>query len=112
MAAGNFYSTSGVMLSVVKIDQKNYEIAIDEDATYRATESPYVVGYKSEEIKDGFRIEFITERGEVVKMAEGSSASVKVPEGVKYLRAKMTFSRVRGNGSEQFFAWTQPVFVD
>lgn len=112
MAAGNFYSTSGVMLSVVKIDQNNYEIAIDEDATYRATESPYVVGYKSEEIKDGFRIEFITERGEVVKMEEGTRVSMKIPDGLKYLRAKMTFSRVRGNGSEQFFAWTQPVFID
>ena len=112
MAAGKFYSTSGVMLSVVKIDNENYEISIDEDATYRATESPYVVGYKSEERKDGFWIEFISDEGKVVKTTEGTSASMKVTEGVKYLRAKMTFSRVRGNGSEQFFAWTQPVFLD
>jgi hypothetical protein len=112
MAAGNFYSTSGVMLSSLKIDHENYEIAIDEEATYLATESPYVVGYKSEEKKDGFWIEFISEQGKVVKKAEGTKASMKVPEGVKYLRAKMTFSRVRGNGSEQFFAWTQPLFLN
>lgn len=112
MAAGDFYSSSGVMLSDVSIDQQAYEVEIDTAATFREIESPFIVGYKSDKQVDGFFIEFITNEGEVVMKTEGTKASMQVPYDMKYLRAKMTYSRVRGNGSEQFFAWTQPVFIN
>ena len=86
-------------------------MTVDSTATYRASESPYIIGYKSEELMDGFRIDFIADGGKVIKNEEGVSAYLSVPTDVKYLRAKITFSRIRGNGSEQFFAWTQPIFV-
>lgn len=111
MAKGDFYSSSGVMLSKIEISGDVYEVSIDTAATYLATESPFVVGFKSDEVKDGFWIEFISDLGSVVKSEEGISASIDIPENANYLRAKITYSRSRGNSSEQFFAWTQPLFL-
>ena len=112
MAAGNFYATSGVMLKGIKADRKSYELDVDTEATLKAIESPYVVGYKNEKADDGFLIEFITDKGQVLHRVSGTSAKIDVPSGATYLRAKVTYSRTRSSKSEQFFAWTQPVFID
>lgn len=112
MVKGDFYASSGVMLSRVDIDNDAYSVEIDTTATFHAAQSPFIVGYKSNELKDGFWIDFISDGGEVLKHVDGISASMAVPENAIYLRAKLTYSRTRGNNSEQFFAWTQPVFVD
>jgi hypothetical protein len=111
MVKGDFYSSNGIVLSKVDINEKSYKIEIDTAATYLATQSPFVVGFKSTDQKDGFWIEFIKDGGEVIKRIDGISGSMNVPENIKYLRAKMTYSRSRGSGSEQFFAWTQPLFL-
>jgi len=112
MVKGDFYASSGVMLSRVDVDNNLYTVDIDTTATFHAAQSPYIVGYKSNELKEGFWIDFISDGGEVLEHFDGISASMAVPENAIYLRAKLTYSRTRGNGSEQFFAWTQPVFVD
>ncbi|MCG8308397.1 MAG: CehA/McbA family metallohydrolase [Cytophagales bacterium] len=111
MASGDFYSSSGVMLSRVETDQEKYTVTADTSATYEAIESPFVLGYKSRERNDGFFVEFISDHGQVLKKMNGPSASFEVPEGKTYVRAKVTYSRTRGSGSQQFFAWTQPVFI-
>ena len=111
MAKGDFYASSGVILSDVNVTQDLYEVSVDTTATYKETESPFIIGYKNEEIIDGFSIEFITDQGEVIKKVDEISASLEVPENVNYVRCKITFSRSRGSSSEQFFAWTQPLFL-
>lgn len=112
MAAGNFYASSGVILSNVNISNEQYEVAVDTTSTYKETESPFIIGYKNDKRADGYSIEFISDRGEVFKTVAGTSAVIEVPEGVRYVRCKITFSRDRGSSSEQFFAWTQPVFLN
>jgi predicted metal-dependent phosphoesterase TrpH len=111
MTKGDFYSSNGVMLSEIEISDDTYRVSIDTAATYLATGSPFVVGYKSAEVKDGFWIEFITDNGTVIKTDENLASSMDIPEKAIYVRAKVTYSRSRGSNSEQFFAWTQPVFL-
>jgi hypothetical protein len=112
MEAGRFYATSGVILKNVTANNENYEIEIDADATLKSTESPYVIGYKNDAREEGFKIEFITDKGNVISETSGTFAKIKVPKEAKYLRAKVTYSRPRSSDSEQFFAWTQPVFIN
>lgn len=112
MAAGDFYASSGVILSKVNISKDIYEVKVDTTATYKETESPFIVGYKANDILVGYFIEFISDNGEVIEKVEGISAKLNVPTGVGYVRAKITFSTNRGSSSEQFFSWTQPVFLN
>ena len=112
MVAGNFYASSGVILSQVDISENNYAVKIDTTSTFRETESPFIIGYKTDEILDGFSIQFISDKGMVIKTVDGISASIDVPKEKRYLRAKITFSRNRGSSTEQFFAWTQPLFIN
>lgn len=111
MANGDFYASSGVILKSIYKDKKAYEIEVDVDETLKEIESPFVVGYKAQKVEDGFTIEFISDRGELIKKTQGISAKLDIPEGVLYLRGKITYSRTRSSSSEQFFAWTQPVFL-
>ena len=112
MAAGKFYSSSGVMLKEIQANKEQYAIEVDVDATLKAIESPYVVGYKNEKADDGFLIEFITDKGNVLQGFSGTSVKIDVPADVTYIRGKVTYSRTRSSKSEQFFAWTQPVFLN
>lgn len=111
MAAGKFYSTSGVMLSEIQKSKKKYEVTVDEEATYKAIESPFVVGHKSVKADDGFFIEFISDKGEVVKKIAGLEASFDITADMTYVRIKVTYVRNRGTSNEQFYAWAQPVFL-
>ena len=111
MEQGNFYASSGVILSEIIVKDGTYSIAVDEAATYREAESPFVVGYKVDEQLDGFFVEFISENGTVLAKTNGLEASFDLSKGTMYVRAKITFSRNRGNSAEQFFAWTHPVFL-
>lgn len=112
MVAGDFYASSGVILSQIALSEKQYTVSIDTSKTYIETESPFIIGYKVDEKVDGFWMEFVGDRGEVLKKIDGISAVFDVPEGVSYVRCKITFSRNRGSSAEQFFAWTQPLFLD
>ena len=112
MAAGNFYASSGVILSEVNASKESYEVEVDTTATHRESESPYIIGYKSDETLEGFFIELVTDSGKVTESIEGTYASFDIPKSANYARVKITYSRNRGSNSEQFFAWTQPVFLD
>ncbi len=111
MIQGDFYASSGVMLSEIIVSEKGYEIHVDEEATYKETESPFVVGYKKDSGEEGFVIEYITDRGEIIMKKSSILAKVEIPEGINYMRGKVTYSRKRSSDYEQFFAWTQPIFL-
>ena len=112
MSKGRFYASSGVFLSLVSSSKEEYQITVDTAATFQSINNSFVVGFKNENSKEGFAIEFIADGGEIIQRVEGVSAKIKIPDGVKYLRGKVIYSIKRSSFMEQFFAWTQPVFLD
>ncbi len=111
MANSDFYSSSGVMLKKIRKNKKVYKIEVDIEKSFKALESPLLVGYKTEKEEEGFHIEFISDRGKILQKSKGSSAKFRIPKGATYVRAKITCSRALPSGSERFFAWTQPIFL-
>jgi len=112
MVKGDFYASSGVILKNISKKKKKYKVEIDIDASLLELQSPLLVGYKTEKEKAGFSIQFIADGGEILQSSYTNSANFKIPKGVKYVRAKIIFSRVIGLKSEQFYAWTQPIFLN
>jgi len=112
MVNGNFYASSGVILKKIIKTEKYYKIKIDTDRSLEELKSPLLVGFKTAKEAEGFSIEFISDGGKVIQRSKGNSAKVKIPKGVKYVRAKIIYSRGLSTNSEQFFAWTQPIFLN
>ncbi|MDZ7608071.1 MAG: CehA/McbA family metallohydrolase [Cyclobacteriaceae bacterium] len=111
MEKGDFYATSGVILSKVEIGNGYYNISVDVIATRNATSSEYVAGYRTDHKSAGYTIELIADGGEVIEKINGTSAWFDAPVNHKYIRAKITYTRSTEEGGEQFFAWTQPLFL-
>lgn len=111
MENGDFYASSGVMLKEVVKDKSNYSIEIDVDSSLDEIKSPLLVGHKTSKEAEGFSIEFIADDGKVIEKVNGTSAKINIPQGVQYVRAKITYSRALASESERFYAWTQPVFL-
>lgn len=113
MVEGNFYASSGVILKNVIKSPKRYQIDIDVDETKEEANSPFIVSYKTSKEKEGFKITFIADNGKIIKETTDLSTSINVPDGITYLRAKITYTRFTPSkkASEQFFAWTQPIFL-
>ena len=112
MRAGDFYASSGVILSEVHRD-KLYHVTIDEEATRRELASPYLVGHVVTATAPGYEITFIGPGGSVLATFEGTEAEFPVSPDLAYVRAKVTARRLRsGGGYEAFYAWTQPYFND
>ncbi len=110
MTQGEFYSSNGVMLKEIIKNNKVYKVKIDVQKTLKELESPLLVGYKTEKEDEGYTIEFIADGGKIIQKSKGNSAKINIPSGLKYLRAKITYSRSLASSNERFFAWTQPVF--
>ncbi len=112
MYHGDFYATNGVMLSVVDSTRQKIEIEVDESATATELQSTFVIGQSMDQGELGYRIQFIGEGGNVLEDVKGTQASFSVTDASSYVRAKVTYTRKQGNGFENFYAWTQPVFTD
>ena len=112
MYHGDFYATSGVMLSKLDSNQSRISLTIDEDATANELQSTYIIGHSVEEAEPGYLIQFIGDGGKVVEQTRSTKAAFSVTSDNSYIRAKVTYTRKRGDGFENFYAWTQPVFTD
>jgi len=112
MLHGDFYATSGVMLSELESTNTKIELKIDEQATAAELESTFIAGHAIEEGPIGYAIQFIGDGGKVLEQVNGSSASYSVSKESSYVRAKVTFTKERDSRLESFYAWTQPVFTD
>lgn len=120
MRRGDFYATSGVVLSAVNRGRDEYSVTVDEDATRRELASPYLVGHRAGEAeedaaRDGeYEISFIGAGGAVLKTVHDVAASYPVTSKQPYIRAKITYRRPAGEGGGvvAYYAWTQPVFTD
>ena len=111
MLKGDFYSSSGVMLDMLKSGEDHIELSVNEEETACELASEFLFGRPVSKGKPGTIIEFIGPGGEVLKAVTGLSASHQV-EGA-YLRAKVTRRVKKADGSlREYYAWTQPVFTD
>ncbi len=83
MYRGDFYATSGVMLSVVDVSEHSVSVEVDARETEKTLSSAYVVGHAVDEGRTGYTIKFIGERGTVLETVNGTTAafSVKGHEG-------------------------------
>ena len=112
MFHGDFYATSGVLLAELESNQSKISLTVDEEGTARELKSSYISGHRVDEGIPGFTISFITEGGEVIKEVSGTAGSLNISGDSSYFRAKVTFTRQVTGGFENFYCWTQPVFLD
>jgi len=111
MTLGNFYSTSGVMLSKLIRGKTSIELEVDQKVTAKELESKYLFGRPVKKGEPGTFVEFIGPQGEVVQSSSGSKASCKLKGA--YLRGKVIHRVKKKDGSlREYYAWTQPVFGD
>jgi hypothetical protein len=111
---GDFYATSGVMLSAVELTEKAYRVSIDETATSAEIAKPEAIGelLSPGTEKPGYRIEFVGPGGATLASADGPDATYPRDPGVAYFRARITLVREAHGELRRFRAWTQPVFQD
>ena len=112
MYQGDFYASSGVMLSRAEKSDRRISVRVDEAATERELSSSFVLGHSVVAGEVGFRIQFIGPEGRVLEETMGLSASHQVSDEFSYVRAKVTYTRESESGYEKFYAWVQPVFTD
>lgn len=117
---GDFYASSGVMLSRVNRGAERCEVRVNRGATRRALRSELVVGRPvgapagraSVPVDEGFLIEWIGPGGAVLAAERSTRSSFAISTEHAYIRARVTYTRMTPTGAESFYAWTQPVFTD
>ncbi len=114
---GDFYASSGVFLSEVSADPKEYRLAVDRPRTEAELAAGAIVprivpASEAASTAVGWRIDFIGPGGVVVRSLAKESASCPRDASRSYLRARVTFTRQAAEHLEQVSAWTQPVFED
>ncbi len=101
MERGEFYSTTGVVLKDVRIEEGTLKIEIDEEEG---------VNYTTRFV--GTRADRGSPTGELFKTVRGSSASYTMSGNELYVRAKIISDKEKVNPymeGEYEVAWTQPV---
>ncbi len=113
MNHGEFYASNGVFLQKCESQNDFYTVEIDEAATMAELQLPDIFGKKVAKQDDGFFIELIGDNGKIITTIAGKSARFKLDESSSYFRVKAICRRAHKNGgSEEFYAWAQPVFTD
>lgn len=122
LEAGQFYSSSGVTLSAVRVadDTFTVDVEADEDCEYRIQFIGTRKGFDSSSspaVEDAEKAAKMTkvyseEVGEVLQTTDGTTASYEFQGDELYVRAVVTSSRRHPNPSEAGDfeqAWVQPV---
>ena len=111
MMRGDFYSSSGVFLKTNDRHSDAYIIEIDEKKTEEELSQDYIRGNQIEKRMEGYKIEFIGQNGETLKVIKTTKGNYRIKKSDVYVRAKITYTRMNQDGSyEEFYAWGQPVF--
>ena len=111
MNRGDFYSSSGVILKKVIVENSRIEVEVDQEETARELTSPFLFGRSVKKGEPGIFIEFIGPGGEVLETVSGNQASCEAEK--EYLRCMITHRVKKEDGSlREYYAWTQPVFTD
>ncbi len=113
MQGGDFYASSGVMLSRYSATANIYLVEVDREQTARALSAPELRGRRVDATEAGFTIEFIGPEGVVLSATRSIMATFAVDDSHAYVRARVTLRRAHQEaGGEEFYAWGQPVFTD
>lgn len=101
MEAGDFYSSTGVELAQLTVDNNKISLAVAEenDVTYTIE----FIGVKKGE-----------EESTVVEIIHGSNGTFTVTEEYLFVRARVSSSKLQPNPfqqGDQMMAWTQPMMV-
>ena len=111
MLKGDFYSSSGVMLSKLIRGKSSIELEVDSKATAKELESEFLFGRLVKKGEPGTFVEFIGPQGEIVQSTGGNKASCKIKGA--YLRGKVIHRVSKKDGSlREYYAWSQPIFAD
>ncbi len=111
MLSGQIYASNGVYLSNYEPGNDRYDVSVDRRRTEVELSSSDRHGKSVIAGVVGFRIDFIGSGGRIVKTVLASEASYINTGSQKYVRARVTFTRRRQDGSfEEFYAWGQPAF--
>jgi hypothetical protein len=102
MESGDFYASTGVELTDIKVDGDGISVAVNPQAgvTYHIT----FIGCKTGQ-----------QQPQELFSVEGSSASYRFTDDLLFVRCKITSSRLHQNPIEDLIyetAWTQPVLID
>jgi hypothetical protein len=111
LLAGDFYASSGVVLSELQTSGDIIKIAIDAEATQANLNIESHHGNDRTPGKAGFRIEFIGESGRMLKQTEGLRAEIASQECGRYVRARAAYSMLTDERLREYYAWSQPVFL-
>jgi len=113
MFSGNFYASSGVFLSEYSISDETISISIDRKKTISEVSKNNVRGKLVDKSDDGFTIHLIGNGGKILKEVISTSVKFPINSTQKYYRAKITYRRINElRGMEEFYAWTQPIFLN
>jgi len=108
---GDFYGSTGVILTTVSTEGGSYRVAVDVERTREQASASQWVG-RAGDAGPPWEIRFIGPGGRVVHRAMATTASYPITKEHSYLRCKVSY-RLRGEGGTKIFhAWTQPVFTD
>lgn len=102
MEAGDFYATTGVSLKKLEANKEQITIAVEPKAgiTYKIE----FIGCKKGNAKT-----------EILKEIEGTDASFTIDNDIRFVRCKITSSKLQDNPIENILyetAWTQPILVE
>ncbi len=113
MFNGKFYASSGVFLDDLVISENSIKVAVDVNKTNDEISANEMRGKQSAEPSDGISIEFIGDGGNILYTVNSSTAVFEIDKNQKYVRAKIILRKNNKlRGIEEFYAWTQPVFID
>jgi len=102
MESGQFYASSGVTLTNVKLEENTLSIMVSPE-----TDMTYTISFLGCKKGQSEPEEFIT--------SEGTEASFKLSQDILFVRSKVTSSKLHNNPIEDLLyetAWTQPVEPD
>jgi hypothetical protein len=111
VSEGRFYSSSGVILEQVTVDETQYRVKIDTAQSRQEIEKMLFAPRLDPDGQEGFTIEFIGEHGRVLETSQSLEA-VFLFDREKYVRCRVTFARQTPKGIAKYFCWTQPVWPD
>ena len=109
---GRFYASTGVFLDKCIMSDGSIEVGIDTVATKETVARGLGAFYLSDEGKPGFRIEVVSDGGEVIRSVEDTSLKYGFVDIDKYVRVRLTYTVMEEDGYRVYFAWTQPLFED
>jgi len=102
MEKGDFYSTTGVTLKTVDLDNKILKVEVEPEAGIN-----YTITFLGS-LKGGAEVQEL-------KTVEGGSANFELTDDILFVRSKITSSKLQKNPIEDIkyeSAWTQPLLND